>query len=282
MESSGESHPDSFARLINSIFIFSAVLQVLFIHFLLNVAVFIGNFLPILLMGIGLYFLAYMFIIRKLTNDTKRPEIAAAVLIIFSLLTLSYAVLGISILVILMINGHRKKKLYKESHPRPPNYVEYSQSQLGNLTRPFEIYRLRKRISLAVAMIMLLLYGIAVILILGFYTPTIEHFFPFLAPLVKGQNPSLFLLVLSIIGFPLSFTSTFNPVSKVYKFLPGKTGTIIKQKRKNKTCKVKVEGLTFLALNPMELDVGSEISVTKVVVSRSTKIPILQIRPRFM
>ncbi len=256
------------------IYTLSAFLEALFIHFIMGIALFSSSFYLFLIEGMILYTLSYLLVFRKQIAGTGKPEIPAIILIVFSFFTMVYFMLGLVLIAGIILTGWRDKRAYYEIHPKPSDRTEFSQVIAEGWSRAFRRFRIRKNAHLVATFIVLFMYGIALLFTLGFFTTALQQFFH---SFNNGLNAAFFSLIVSLIALPLSLVSLLNPISKVYRFLPGRTGVITKLKGKKGLCIVKVEGFKFRASNPLELEVGTEVMVKKVVVKKSTKTAILNI-----
>lgn len=274
MESIADNSLNSLFWPISFIITVSALFEVFIFYFLLSIGLFTASFYLFFTMGFILYSLSYLLVFRHLISGTGKPEIPAVILIIFCFFIFTFSMLGLAIIAGIILGGRRDKRVYYRNNIKPANYSEISQISTEGWSKIFRSYRLRKNTLLIFSSILLILYSLVILSILGIFTTNIYEFYHFFT---GGLNSNLLTPILTFMGIPLALVPLLNPVSRVYKYLPGRTGVITRLKGNSGLCIVKVEGLKFRARYPLGLGIGSEVLVRKVLIKGSTRVPILDI-----
>lgn len=274
-----------FANLTGMILLASAILQVLFMHYALgfphqvaNPASSIAGSLITAGAGALLYSLVYLLVYRPIRDGkTAYVAVTGIGLGLFCILIISFAILGLSLLAITILNSLRESKLKGVLKKTRPQEVRFNQPQDGTAERAFakalrlrHLFGLLNSINLCVALIPL------VLLLLNF------EYYRFHWNFSYGLTLWLFLVEMAtMVSGLLVSTAKSNlisgPMLEVYQALPGMTGTV-KSCRRGKYS-VFIEGFNLRATSTSDLHLGTTVNVKEVKYNTKLKMGTLVVEP---
>lgn len=283
----GQDSDRLLTKLNRLVLAFSVLPQLLYMHFVLGMPFREPNATDLYLgvivtssIGAALYSLSYFLVYRpaKLGND-KNVTLAAVLIGIFSTITMSFVPLGFSLFFIAFLYYQKNRKDYKKSHIKPPDEtVLTTVLDLGD-SAAFVKLRRRKLISKSLRLAFLAGYFLILIEGLGQIGLVPSRFIPLPAQLNSLVFVDLIIPMLSIVYLGLNEVISYEPMKRIYKFLPGRTGHITSLRRGNGDYRISVEGVKFNAHSSPGLPVGAIVAVKKVVMSRNQKVAMLYIEP---